>query len=354
MTRLLSSRYRPLLTIAGCYLIVSLLLRLVLWWRFGTASEVGTAEVPGILARGLLNDAVELLYLLAPFSLYLWLMPRRWYAARWQRGVLALGAYVTLFGMGYLAAAEFFFFEEFDARFNLVAVDYLIYPHEVFVNIWESYPVGAFLIANALASAALLLVLWHWLMPPRDRDVALRPRSAFAGSHAALLALAIAGFSTHALATGDNRVADELAANGVSSFFLAARTHELDYQQHYRVAAPDRMTDLLRAELAQGDGEFTGADAFGLQRHHAARPDGLGPLNVVVIVEESFGARFVGAYGAPTSTASPSRDCCSRTPTPPARAPCAAWRPSPPRSRRSPASPSSSARATSTSPTGAR
>ena len=39
-------------------------------------------------------------------------------------------------------AADYFFFEEFRSRFNTVAVDYLIYPHEVFINIWDSYPVA--------------------------------------------------------------------------------------------------------------------------------------------------------------------------------------------------------------------
>ena len=41
----------------------------------------------------------------------------------------------------YLTAAEYFFFEEFDARFNIVAYDYLAYPTEVFTDIWDAYPV---------------------------------------------------------------------------------------------------------------------------------------------------------------------------------------------------------------------
>ena len=36
---------------------------------------------------------------------------------------------------------EYYFFEEFKSRFNTVAIDYVHYPDEVFVNIKESYPV---------------------------------------------------------------------------------------------------------------------------------------------------------------------------------------------------------------------
>ena len=50
-------------------------------------------------------------------------------------------------GLLFIAVSEYFFFEEFDARFNLVAVDYLVYPTESSADIWEEYPV---------------VRCWHW------------------------------------------------------------------------------------------------------------------------------------------------------------------------------------------------
>ena len=42
----------------------------------------------------------------------------------------------------FTAAAEYYFFDEFNGRFNFVAVDYLIYPTEVVDNVWQSYHTG--------------------------------------------------------------------------------------------------------------------------------------------------------------------------------------------------------------------
>ena len=41
--------------------------------------------------------------------------------------------------------AEWTFWEEFQTRFNFIAVDYLVYTTEVIGNIRESYPVAAIL-----------------------------------------------------------------------------------------------------------------------------------------------------------------------------------------------------------------
>ena len=37
-----------------------------------------------------------------------------------------------------LPVAEWLFWDEFGGRFNFIAVDYLLYTHEVLGNIWES------------------------------------------------------------------------------------------------------------------------------------------------------------------------------------------------------------------------
>ncbi len=289
-------RYRTLLTIATIYLAFSFVLRGVLWWRFGVPQGVAPSELPIVFAEGVVNDLVELLYLLAPLSLYLWLLPDRWYRARWQKLLFVLGSYAILLGMFYLDIAEYFFFEEFDSRFNLVAVDYLIYPHEVFINIWDSYPVVQVLIADLLASAVVLALLWRYLRPDAQAVTPARTRIAIAGIHAALLSFAIGGYATDTFAHSENRVTNELTDNGLSSFFRALRTNELNYKTNYRTGDPKTLLEQLTKDLGTGSGTFTRLDTGHLDRRFDAAP-GLGKRNVVVIVEESFGAKFIGAYG---------------------------------------------------------
>lgn len=295
---LIPHRFQALAALATAYLGISLLLRLVLWWQFGRPALIEPLQLPAILAAGAVGDMAELLYLLFPLSVYLLLLPRRLGGRRWHRRLLALGTALTLFGLLYLAAAEYVFFDEFDARFNLVAVDYLIYPHEVLVNIWDSYPVVPIVLVSALLAALLCRLLWPRLQASLDHRTGLAGRGLTVAAHALLLVLAVVGFATDTLARSDNRVANEIAVNGISSLFRAFRTNDLNYDRYYRTIGRQQAFQLARRELVAGSGVgFTAAESVDLNRTFAAARTGLGPMNVVVIVEESFGAGFVGAYG---------------------------------------------------------
>lgn len=288
-------RFRPLAILAGTYLLASAAVRAVLWLRFGTEAMVPAWQLAPVLALGTVNDAVEMLYLFAAFTLYLAVLPQRWYDSAPQRVVLAAGTAVALFGMLFLGVMEYFFFEEFDARFNRVAVDYLVSPHEVLGNIYESYPVVPIAAAAALGAAALFAVLWPRLRRGMAVATPARQRGAVLAGQLAALLLAIALYPTDLLGVFDNRVANELVANGSSSFFRALRTNHLNYAAYYPTGEPRRMLELLRRDLASAGGTLVHPD--GVTRRFAARPGGLGRLNVVVLAEESFGAEFVGAYG---------------------------------------------------------
>ena len=51
-----------------------------------------------------------------------------------QQGLMA-GVSIFCVGQVFLSKVEIEFFNEFNARFNTVAVDYVLYPHEVFINL---------------------------------------------------------------------------------------------------------------------------------------------------------------------------------------------------------------------------
>lgn len=320
----LTLRQRPLAALGLTYLVLSALLRTVLWLRFGVDAGVGASQLPALLAAGAVNDAVVALFLLLPVSLVLALVPGRW--RRLARVTALAAGFAFLFGLVYVGAAEFFFFEEFDSRFNLVAVDYLMYPHEVLVNIRDSYPVVPVLLLDAVACLGLTALLAPALAPAPDRR-----RWRLLAFHG-VLAVAAAAYSTRALARFDNRVANEVAINGVSSFFEALRTHEIDYYAYYRTGDPQRMYGILADQLETAGTRLVHRDEGRLDRRFAVRaPSGRDQdvyptfaaarprpgrvvlakagagtgmferTNVVMIVEESLGAEFSGAYGAQPS-----------------------------------------------------
>jgi hypothetical protein len=108
----------------------------------------------------------------------------------------------------------------------------------------------------------------------------------------AAVALAAAFWNTDLLDRGDNRVENELVQNGISSFFRAALTSEIDYHANYLSADPQENLRLVAESLARGGGRFTRLTEGCLDREFPGRADGLGRLNVVLVSSESFGAEF--------------------------------------------------------------
>jgi len=294
----IAGRFAPALAFGVIYLCVGLATRLLLWAKFGTAADVPAAHLPLLALAGLVNDTVESLYLVTPLAVYLLLVPDRWFRSRPNRALLATGFVVTLAGLAFLAVAEYFFFEEFDARFNLVAFDYLVYPAEVFVDIWEAYPVVPVLLGSLALAGLVTRRFRYWLLPGDVPASTLRQRLAPFVVHATLLVGVIAWYPTGALSWSSNRVENELLQNGYSSFFRAAATNEIDYGAYYATRDPANNLKLLAGALEAGGGRFTRLDEGRLDRSFDGRADGLGRLNVVVVSSESFGAKFSRLYGS--------------------------------------------------------
>ena len=83
-----------------------------------------------------------------------------------------------------------------------------------------------------------------------------------------------------------------------SAVFSALRTSEIDYHAYYATRPRDANLRVLVPQLAQGGGQFTHLNEGKLDRKFAARSQGLGKLNVVVVASESFGAEFSKLYGS--------------------------------------------------------
>jgi phosphoglycerol transferase MdoB-like AlkP superfamily enzyme len=260
------------------------------------AGQIEAGELPRIFAVGAGYDLLICLTLTAPFALYLWLLPSRLYRSKLHGVMLYAGLALTAFGLAYLGAVEYFFFDEFNARFNYVAVEYLIYPHEVFVNIWEAYPV-----ARVVAAAVLLAIVLTWLSRATIRGALRaneRARARFAPAALVMLLAFVAGAMVNGQMgrSGTNRVANELAANGIYAFFAAAFNGRLDYNQYYLTLDEADAVARTRRLVAQANAAFLPGTPSPLARRvaYAGPPR---PLHVIVLLEESLGAEFVGAYG---------------------------------------------------------
>lgn len=289
-----ANRLAPLAAIASCYLLVSLVLRAVLFVAFGLNNGMRPLTLLPTMALGLVNDSIVLCYLLAPLYLFLTFMPRRLYQSLAGRLVLAATGWLSFFFILYLAVAQYYFFKEFSSRFNLVAVDYLIYPHEVFINIYQTYHVASTVVIMATYATALLCFFWKWLTHPSSQPIPLKRRLYSTLIYAVVIAVFSVLFSTHSFDFSTNRIANEIATDGISSFFEALHTNHLDYPAYYRTGNPRSLSHLLTNALAEDTSRSHPSDD-NLSRVAGGNQNGLGKLNVIVIVEESMGCEQVDA-----------------------------------------------------------
>ena len=91
---------------------------------------------------------------------------RRDREARWRPGARLLAFFLAIALLLFGALAEWTFWGEFATRFNFIAVDYLIYTHEVIGNLVESYPVAALLAGIVVLATAGVWVMRRRILAP--------------------------------------------------------------------------------------------------------------------------------------------------------------------------------------------
>jgi len=283
-----------LVWVAAAFLGVSAATRIGLALFSGETYEL--AAWARFLSIGLIFDLVVVTWVLLPWALYDALVPdgAKWpLTARLERAWLGLWAIIFLAGFLGLALAEFAFWGEFASRFDFIAVDYLVYTHEVIGNIRESYPV-------ALWTAGLIAVslgLW-WLTWPEMRN-RTPARARMRWARAAAVALACIGGTSLAdmkLAIGHaNAYVEQLSMNGLFALFHAYRHNELDYGRYYPTLPTKTLNGEIRRLLDQPGAKFHGTS--GIDREitptHPLREN----VNVVLISVESLSADYLGRFG---------------------------------------------------------
>lgn len=282
------SRFSPALLAAACFVAISGASRLALALRADAAFPGGVWDWIRVFAYGLAFDVVAACYLTAPLALWLAVVPNR-VARSWPHRLLSLVLFTALvFGALVLAISEWLFWDEFGSRFNFIAVDYLLYTHEVLGNIWQSYPVGRVLIALLLFALGCALLLRRVLWQAAAAPLSWRGAAIVVAAWAVACAGTLGWVDSDAKRFSPYDAANDLAGNGLYEFFAANYRNELSYDRHYATIPLPEALDLVRGAL--------GAEGEGTERRITSpRPEKR--LNVVLMSVESLGAEFLGSYG---------------------------------------------------------
>ena len=202
-------------------LVLWFVLRLVLFVAFRPAG-LPLTPVLWAFASGFQRDFFVALVEMVPLLFWLLILPDRRSGAAWHRVFFLGGCFVFWFVQFFLLFVEYFFFDEFKSRFNTVAVDYLLFPREVFVNIWESYHVGVVLLACAALSFGWMFAASKLFGAMWERPFSARTRMAHLAA-VSVLALALAPtINLKGARVSDDRTLNEVADNGAIAFVAAA------------------------------------------------------------------------------------------------------------------------------------
>lgn len=278
------------------FIAVSFITRTILLVKSLPVLDVTPWLLIKIYGIGLFFDIVTAAYFSIPLVLYLIFIPDKIYRGRFHKPVVYFSSFVILYLLIFNGFAEYFFFDEFGVRFNFIAVDYLIYTHEVVKNIMESYPIPAILTAIAVISLIILMSLRKWL------DMSISIKSSFKHRmKSGLVFLAIPVFS-YAFVDLDwskissNNYANELSANGIYSLFAAFRNNKINYETFYATRDNRAVFQDLRSLLSEDNNSFVNDNIFDVTREIKNSGEEK-RLNVVVVVEESLSAEFLGVFG---------------------------------------------------------
>ncbi|MBC7385112.1 MAG: sulfatase-like hydrolase/transferase [Cryobacterium sp.] len=241
---------------------------------------------PAFLGRTLILDLAFLSYTFLPLWALRSLFPR-------LRTPVFVFESIVLFIVLLSAVCEPIFMVDMEARYNFIAVDYLVYTHEVIGNLWESYPVIRMLLALGIVYAGMLYLVNRLEKPG---SCAWFNRTSTSGRIQVALALLVCTALFHFAVTEDRLILNvpmagqDLAKNGSYALFAAYRNNTLDFDRFYQGISP------AVAERIEKD-EFQNRAASGMRAGDVlSKPFSESP-NVILVLMESMSARFLGAYG---------------------------------------------------------
>ncbi len=285
------SRLATAALVLTLFIVLSVATRLLLWWYSYAQTDNRLVTVAAMLAVGLVYDTMAAVYFVAPLALYTLLVPQRLYAQRWHRRLVLLTLLGTINLLIFGAVAEYVFWGEFAKRFNFIAVDYLVYTHEVIYNIIESYPIPLIFTLIFIVSCALFCLLWQrcsWLHQPSPPSAGLRARLAAAALVLVLPLLAFNIFDGQPLTqVCANQYNNELAKNGIYALFSAFRHNSLDYNKFYCVRDLRGVLNNLRRLTGLNEQARKQVDNPGAEQYP----------NVMLIMVESLSAKYMGIFG---------------------------------------------------------
>ena len=273
------------------FFIVSNLSRLTLFFfaLFEKQIDFSTTSLIQILGFGIINDLFTICYILAPIALINLIIPQKWKTSIISKSLVYLFYFIILISLCFLVVSEFTFWLEFSTRFNFIAVDYLVYTHEVIGNIRESYPI--FIIIPAIFIIASIA---FYKIYPHIKTTAVKLDSI---KKRILTLLFLILISLTSFFFYDPKITDfkddnylsEISKNGLHSLFSAFLHNTIDYYALYQTIETKQAINNTHKYISNEDISANNIT------HYVKAAGEKKDYNIIVVTIESLSSVFLEA-----------------------------------------------------------
>ncbi|MBF7091701.1 sulfatase-like hydrolase/transferase [Flavobacterium sp. ALJ2] len=186
--------------------------------------------------------------------------------------------------------SEYFFWNEFGVKYNFIAVNYLVYTNEVIGNIMQSYPVIPLFSALFVIAGTVTYFIVKRTRIYIDNIPTIFEKIKISTLYIILFVFSLFVIPRLALSENSGNIfSNELQSNGLYKFYLAYKNSSLDYFKFYKTIPNAQAYEILKQQLPTISGEST------LRKIESGSAEKR--KNVVLITIESYSAEFMKRYG---------------------------------------------------------
>ncbi|MEC4684433.1 MAG: LTA synthase family protein [Nitrospirota bacterium] len=291
MSKYIKNRFALVTLLIVIFIAISFTSRIILLFADFDQVDFGIFVLIKLFLVGLIYDFVAAMYFVAPFALYIALMPNKLFNNKFHKYIIWLFLFIQINLLVFNGFSEWFFWDEFGKRFNFIAVDYLVYTHEVINNILESYPIPLLLTIVFIISSITFYFIYK---KTSILDFAFDSTQGYLQRLkvvAVLIVLPVLFFNIldkQSLANiSNNQYDNELSKNGLYSLFSAFRNNTLDYDEFYKTENIKTVMSNLKilSGFDDNSSQFINKDGKELK------------YNIMLIMVESLSAEYMGIFG---------------------------------------------------------
>lgn len=293
-----SPRFSLLWNFCKGFLLLSLLLRLLFMvWQFSDVSW-NVITFLRTITTGMFFDIGVCSFTVFPAVLYNLIFPNKFVGSLTDRIIVYIFFILTLFLLVFVFFAEITFWEEFRTRFNFIAVDYLIYTHEVVSNIQESYPLPLLIFGVSAITFFIVLIAYKKGVFRKTFSEGASFRNKFSVFMITIFVMLFYTFfiKNNQAEWSSNRYNSEISKAGIYSFFAEFRNNQMKYVSFYTSVDNKKAFDIIRNKMSDKKSKFLNND-FSIKREIKDSVNGEIKPNVVFILMESMSGSFMKEFG---------------------------------------------------------